>query len=174
MANPSKVAAVEELVDKFQRGQGIILTDYRGLNVKDMTELRKQLREVGVEFKVVKNTLALRAAQQLNIEGVDDMFVGPTAVAIGYDDPVSAAKVISEFAKTHEALEVKGGVLEGRVIDVDGVKALADLPTREELLAQVLRGMQSPITGLAGVLQGTLRKLVYALEAVRQKKDEAA
>lgn len=174
MARAEKVAAVKELVDKLERGQGVVLTDYRGLNVKSMTELRTKLREVGVEYKVVKNTLALRAAQELDIQGLDDLLVGPTAIAFGYEDPVAPAKVLSEFAKSNDALELKGGVLEGRVIDVNEVKALADLPSREELLAQVLRGMQSPIAGLAAVLQGTLSKLVYALEAIRKEKEGAA
>lgn len=174
MARPEKVAAVQEIADKLRRGQGIVLTDYRGLNVKEMTELRKELRAVGVEFRVLKNTLTKIAAKDAGIEGIDALLEGPTAVAFGYDDPVSAAKVISEYAKKNDRLEVKGGVLEGRAIDVDGVKALADLPSREELLAQVLRGMQSPIAGLVNVLQGTLRNFVYVLEAVRKEKEKAA
>lgn len=174
MATAEKVAVVEELVDKFKRGQGIVLADYRGLNVKDITELRSKLREAGVEFHVIKNSLALRAAREVDLDQLESLLVGPTAIAFGYDEPVSAAKVLSEFAKSHDDLEVKGGVLDGKVIDVEGVKALADLPSREELLAQVLRGMQSPISGLAGVLHGTLRKFVYALEAVRKQKEDAA
>lgn len=174
VARAEKVAVVNELADKLQRGQSVVLTDYRGLNVKSMTELRAKLREVGVEYKVVKNTLTLRAAQQIELEGLDELLVGPTAIAIGYDDPVSAAKVLTEFAKSNNALEVKGGVLEGRVIGVDEINALADLPSREELLAQVLRGMQSPIAGFAAVLQGTINKLVYVLEAVRKEKEGAA
>ncbi len=174
MATAEKVQVVEELVDKFQRGQGVVLTDYRGLDVKEMTELRSKLREAGVEYHVVKNSLALIAARQVDLGDLEELLVGPTAIAFGYDEPVSAAKVLSQFAKDHDDLEVKGGVLDGKVIGADGVKALADLPSREELLAQVLRGMQSPISGLVGVLHGTLRQFVYALEAVRKQKEDAA
>lgn len=174
MARPEKVAAVEELAEKLKKSQGVILTDYRGLTVKEMTELRSQLRQAGVEFKVVKNTLTLLAARKAEIEGLEPVLEGPTAIAIGYDDPVVAAKTISEFAKKNDKLQVKAGVLTGKVIDVDGVKALADLPSREQLLAQVLRGMQGPISGLVNVLHGTLRNLVYVLEAVRKQKEEAA
>lgn len=174
MTREEKVAFVDEIADKLQRGQGVVLTDYRGLNVKDMTELRAKLREVGVEYQVVKNTLALRAAEKIGLEGMDDLLVGPTAIAFGYEDPVSPAKVLSDYSKDHPALELKGGVLEGRVIDVNEVESLAKLPSREELLAQVLRGMQSPIAGLAAVLQGTINQLVYVLEAVRQEKEKAA
>ena len=136
------------------------------------TELRRKLREAGVEFKVLKNTLTAIAAKKL-IRRVDLLLVGPTAIAFGYDDPVAPAKVLSEFAKTNPALELKGGLLEGKVLDVAGVKALADLPSREELLSQVLRGMQAPISGLVNVLQGTIRNLVYALDAVRKQKEAA-
>lgn len=174
MPNPQKVAAVAEMADKLRRGEGVILTDYRGLNVKAMTELRAKLREAGVEYAVVKNTLALRAAQAAEIEGLEEYLTGPTAIAFAYEDPAAAAKVLSEFAKTNNALEIKGGLLGKQVIDAEGVKALAALPGREELLAQVLRGMQAPIAGLVGVLQGTLRQLVYALEAVRKQKEETA
>lgn len=174
MARPEKVAIVEEMSDKLQRGKGVVLTDYRGLNVQQMTELRAKLREVGVEFKVVKNTLTLLAAKNVELDDLEPLLVGPTAIAFGYDDPVASAKVVSDFAKDHKELEIKGGVLEGRVISEEEVKALGDLPSREELLAQVLRGMQSPVAGLVGVLQGTIRQFVYALEAIRKEKEKAA
>lgn len=174
MPRPEKVAAVQEIADKLRRGQCVVLADYRGLNVKEMTELRRRLREVGVEFKVVKNTLTQIAANEVEVEGLGPILEGPTAVAFGYDDPVAAAKAMNEFAKQNDRLQLKGGVLNGQVIDTDAVKALADLPPREVLIAQVLRGMQSPIAGLANVLQGTLRNLVYVLEAVRKEKEKAA
>lgn len=174
MARPEKVAVVEELTEKLRKGQGVIVTDYRGLTVKDMTQLRSELRKAGVEFKVVKNTLTLLAARNAEIEGLEPILQGPTAIAIGYDDPVVAAKAISEFAKKNDKLQIKGGILSGKLIDADGVKALANLPSREQLLAQVLRGMQAPIAGLVNVLQGNLRNLVYVLEAIRKQKGEAA
>jgi len=170
---PEKVAIVDEIKDKLSRAQGVILADYRGLTVMQATELRRKLREAGVEYKVLKNTLTAIAAREAGFEDLTSLLVGPTAIAFGYEDPVAPAKVLSEFAKTNPVLELKGGLLEGRVLDVEGVKALAALPSREELLSQVLRGMQGPIAGLVNVLQGTIRNLVYALDAVRKQKEEA-
>lgn len=171
---PEKVAIVDEIKDKLSRAQGVILADYRGLTVMQATELRRKLREAGVEYKVLKNTLTAIAAREAGFEDLTSLLVGPTAIAFGYEDPVAPAKVLSEFAKTNPVLELKGGLLEGRVLDVEGVKALAALPSREELLSQVLRGMQGPIAGLVNVLQGTIRNLVYALDAVRKQKRKQA
>lgn len=173
MPKESKVAIVQEVKEKLSNAQGAVLTDYRGLNVKQVTELRKRLREAGVEYKVYKNTLTAIAARELGLGDLEQYLVGPTAIAFGYDDPVAPAKILAEFAKENEALELKAGLLEGRVIGLDEVKALAALPSREVLLSQVLRGMQAPIAGLVNVLQGNIRNLVYALDAVRQKKAEA-
>lgn len=165
-----KESAVSLIREKLQASQGAVLTDYRGLNVAEVTELRDKLREAKVEFKVVKNTLTKRACSELGIEGLDPYLEGPTAIAFGLEDPVSPAKILSEFAKAHKDLEVKAGLLEGKVIDAEGVKALADLPSREELLAKVLGGMTSPLYGFAGSLQGILRNFVYVLSAVQEKK----
>lgn len=174
MPKPEKVAVVEELKDKLSRSQGVILTDYRGLDVAQITELRRRLREAGVEYKVVKNTLTLLAARQVDLADLEQYLTGPTAIAFGYDDPVTPAKILNGFAREHDDLEIKAGVLQGAIIDVDQVKALAELPSREELLAQVCRAMQGPIAGVVNVLQGTIRNLVYALDAIRRKKEEAA
>jgi large subunit ribosomal protein L10 len=173
VARPDKVAAVAEIKDKLSRAQSVVLADYRGLNVAQATELRKQLREAGIEYKVVKNTLTIIAARECGLDGLASLLTGPTAIAFGYDDPVAPAKILSEFAKANKDLELKGGVLDGQVMNVEDVKALADLPSREELLAQVLRGMQAPIAGFVNVLQGTIRNFVYALDAVRKQKEEA-
>ena len=173
MVRPEKVAVVEELKDKLSRAQAVVVTDYRGLNVQEITELRHKLREAGVEYKVAKNTLTTRAAKEVDLPDLEQFLSGPTAIAFGYDEPVSAAKVISEFARLHKELEIKGGVLEGNVIGVEAVQALADLPPREELLAMVARAMQGPIAGFANVLQGIMRSLVYALDAVREQKEGA-
>ncbi len=174
MARPEKLAVVEEIKERLGRVQCAVFTDYRGLDVAEVTELRKQLREAGVEYKVLKNTLAIRAVKETGLEGVIPLLSGPTAIAFGYSDPVAPAKVISEFAKGHQDLEVKGGILDGKVLDVAGVKALADLPSREVLLAQVARGMQAPMAGLVYVLSGTIRNVVYAVDAVRKQKEESA
>ncbi len=166
----AKKQVVEEIKGRFQNMQAAVLTDYRGLNVAEVTELRSKLRDAGVEFKVLKNTLTQIAANEVGLEGLDPYLEGPTAIAFGVNDPVAPAKILSEFAKTHKALEIKAGILENKVIDFEGVKALADLPSREVLLAKILGGMQSPMYGFAGSLQGLLRNFVYVLEAVREKK----
>jgi large subunit ribosomal protein L10 len=173
MVRPEKAAVVDELKDKLSRAQAVVVTDYRGLDVQEITELRRQLREAGVEYKVAKNTLTTIAARESALSELEQFLSGPTAIAFGYDEPVSAAKIISDFARLHRDLEIKGGVLEGRVIGVEEVQALADLPPREELLAMVARAMQGPIAGMANALQGILRNLVYALDAVREQKEGA-
>jgi len=152
----------------------MVLTDYRGLNAAEMTALRKELRESGVEFKVFKNTLTTLAAQGAEMDDLVQYLTGPTAFAFGYDDPVAPAKIISEFAKKHKALEVKGGVVEGKIVGPEGVADLANLPSREVLLSMVMRGMQGPISGMVNVLQGNIRNLVYALEAIREQKEASA
>ncbi len=174
MARPEKVAMVEEIQERLSKAQGAVLTDYRGLNAGDMTTLRKQLRDAGVEFKVLKNTLTILAAEELKMDELVPLLNGPTAFAFGYDDPVAPAKILSEFAKKNKALEIKGGLVEGKVVGPEGVANLADLPSREVLLSMVLRGMQAPMTGMVNVLQGNIRNLVYALEAVRKQKEASA
>ncbi|HEY8344243.1 MAG TPA: 50S ribosomal protein L10 [Bacillota bacterium] len=174
MARPEKEAAVAELQNKLSSSQSVILADYRGLNVQEVTELRKKLREVGVEFKVAKNTLTKLAAKNAAIEGLDDLLEGPTALAFGYDDPVAPAKVLAEFAKDHQNLELKGGLLEGKVIDLNMVNSLAKLPSKEALLTQVAGLLQAPIRNLVNVLSAPLRNTVYVLEAVRKKQSGEA
>lgn len=172
MPRPDKEAAVQSISEKLDRARSSILTDYRGLNVHEITELRKKLTAAGIEYRVLKNTLTGLAAKQVNIEGLDPYLEGPLAVAFGYDDPVVPAKILFEFAKDHKTLQVKGGILDKKVIGAESVKSLADLPGREQLLAMVLRAMQGPISGLANALQGNLRNLVYSVDAVRRLKEE--
>jgi len=166
----AKKQVVEEIKERLEKTQVAVLADYRGLNVAEVTELRAKLREAGVDFKVLKNTLTRLVANEVGLEGLDPYLEGPTAIAFGIDDPVVPAKVLSDYAKTHKALEIKAGILEKKVIDANGVKALADLPSREVLLAKVMGAMQSPLYGFAGSLQGLLRNLVYVLDAVKEKK----
>ncbi|NMA55740.1 MAG: 50S ribosomal protein L10 [Firmicutes bacterium] len=174
MARPEKKAVVADLKDKLQRAQATILTDYRGLTVAEITELRRQLREAGLEYRVAKNTLTQLAAQDKIGDALDPYLVGPTALAFSYDDPVAPAKILAEFAKKHRALKIKGAILEEKVIDAAGVQALADLPPYEVLVAQLLGVLQGPIRGLATVLAGPQRNLVYALDAIRAEKEKVA
>jgi large subunit ribosomal protein L10 len=174
MARPEKEAMVAELKEKLDQARAAIITDYRGLNVAALTELRRRMREQGLEYKVVKNTLTRFAARELGLDDLEPYLEGPTAIAFSYEDPVAPAKVIMGFAKEHKQLEIKAGLLRGKVIRPEGVKELADLPPREILLAQVLGGLQAPIAGLANVLNGVPRSLVYALEAIRKQKEAAS
>ena len=170
MGMMEKEALVAELKQKFEASKSVILADYRGLNVEEVTALRKKMREAGVEYKVLKNTMTSRAAKAANIEGLDPYLAGPTAVAFSYNDHVAAAKILADFAKDHKKLELKAGVLDGKVIDLEAVKSLADLPSREVLLGKVAGMLQAPVRGLVTVLSGPLRNFAYAVEAVRKQK----
>lgn len=165
-----KEKVVAELKEKFQTSKVAVLANYRGLDVAAMTMLRRRLRESGSELKVAKNTLARIAAREVGLQGVDVYLEGPTAIAFGLADPVTPAKVLTEFMRDYKQLEIKGGILEGKVIQDKEITRLANLPAREVLISKVLGGMQAPLYGLVNVLQGNLRNLVYALEAIRKQK----
>ncbi|WP_082789144.1 50S ribosomal protein L10 [Desulfolucanica intricata] len=165
-----KQAMVQMIQEKMQSSKSAILVDFRGINVAALTELRNKLRETNSEFKVAKNTLVKIAVNNIGLKGLDSYLEGPTGIAFGYDDPVAPAKVLNDFTRTNKNLEIKAGVLEGQVIDQEGVKGLANLPSREVLLAKVLGGMQAPLYGFANVLQANIRNLVYVLEAVRKQQ----
>lgn len=169
-----KQKIVEEIKEKFQEAQSAVLVDYRGLNVEEITELRSKLREKGVDYKVYKNTMMRFAAKETGFEGLLEYLVGPTAVAFGMEDPVEAAKIINNFVKEHDDLEIKAGMVDGKVIDVKEIKNLAELPPKEMLIAKVLGGLNAPIFGFANVLQGTMRGLVYALNGVKEQKEAQA
>ncbi len=169
MARPEKEAVVKELTEKFNSSKSLVITDYLGLNVAEMTELRKQLREAGVDFNVVKNTLATIAANDVEMNNMTEYFSGPTAIAFG-EDAVSPAKILVEFAKDHNVLEIKAGILNGELISREKVQSLAEIPSREVLLAQAFAGMKAPLTGLVNVLQGNIRGLVQVLGQIRDQK----
>jgi large subunit ribosomal protein L10 len=168
-----KKAVVSDLKDKLVATKGAVLVNYRGLTVAQDTKLRRKFREAGVDYFVAKNTMIRLAAEQAGIEGLEPFLEGPSAIALSVTDPVMAAKVMSEFLKDIKTISIKSGILEGNVIDEAGVKALANLPSREVLLSRVFAGMQSPIGGLVNVLQGSIRNVVYALDAIRQQKESA-
>ncbi|BCV23155.1 50S ribosomal protein L10 [Moorella sp. Hama-1] len=170
----AKVEATNEIKEKLGASIVSLLADYRGLNVAEMTKLRRQLREAGVEFKVVKNTLTARAARELGLEGLEPYLEGPTAIAFSATDPVAPAKILNEVVRNSKTFQIKAGVLQGKVISAGDIKALADLPSREQLLGRVVGGFQAPLAGLVNVLAGNIRNLVYALEAIRKQKEEAA
>ncbi len=154
--------------------RAVVLADYRGLNVSALTQLRRRLGEAGVELRVVKNTLTAIAARQTGLGGLEGLLVGPTAIAFAPGDPVAPAKIISDFAREHKELAIKGGVLEGKVIGADDVRSLALLPPREVMLGRVAVTIAMPMSALAGALAGVMRNLVYSLDAVRRQKEGAA
>jgi large subunit ribosomal protein L10 len=171
MNRAEKDKLVNDLTNKIKGANALYYTDFTGLNVKNMTELRRRLRRAGVEYVVIKNSLALRAVNDSGLTGTK--LKGPTGVVIGRD-PVAAAKVLTDFAKEHEQKpEVKGGLLDGRTIGGTQVKHLASLPSREQMLADLAAGLQSPLAAFVGALNGLLYMWVGALEALRQQKESA-
>lgn len=157
-----KKAKVVEIREKMEKAQGMVFAKYQGLTVEEDTELRKKLREAGVEYKVYKNTLTTLAAKELGFEGIVSHLEGPISVAFGYDDATAPARVLNDFAKTHKKLELKAGIVEGSVYDAEGVTKLASIPSREVLIAQLLRSFKAPLSNLA-----------YLLSAISEKKESA-
>ncbi len=173
MPRPEKISEVEQLEAKLREAMGVILTDFRGLSVAEITTLRGKLRDAGVEYRVVKNTLFTLAARSIGIEGLGSYLEGPTAAAFVRKDPVVAAKIIQEFIRQTRKLTIKGSVISGQTYNEARTKALADLPSREELVARVVGGIAAPLSGLAGVLSALPRNLVYALDQIRQQRSAA-
>ncbi len=157
----AKKAVVTEIADKMKASASMVVVDYRGLNVAQATELRKQLREAGVEFKVYKNSMARRAAEASGLEGLNEHLTGPNAIAFSTEDVIAPARVLNNFAKDNEALEIKAGVIEGSIASVEEVKALATLPSREGLLSMLL-----------SVLQAPMRNFALVTKAVAESKEE--
>ncbi len=169
MPTEEKIKFVQELEQKLQENSDLIVTDYRGLTVEQITDLRNKLREKGVYYQVVKNNLVKIALKNNNIEGMDEYFFGPSAVAFAKDDPVSPCKILSDFAKKG-TLKIKGGYSEGKVITENDINELAKIPSKEVLIAKLLGSLQSPASGLLNVLNGPIRNLVYVLQEISNQK----
>src|SRR5437016_2153476 len=163
---------IQELADLVGRSKGAILTDYRGFTVAEITELRKRLRETGTEYHVVKNTLFKRALQ--DGEGLAPYLEGPTAIAFALKDPVAPTKVVLDFFREKRKASVKAGWIDGRLYNEEQLTALSKLPPREFLIAQVVGGIQAPISGLVGALQGILSNFVFTLQAIVDKQQPSA
>ena len=148
-----KKQAVAQMVEKLQKAQSGVFVDYRGLTVSEDTDLRNKLRAAGVEYKVIKNTLTRFAAKEVGYDELDPILNGPTSLAVSYDDPIAPAKVIAEFAKGNEKLEIKSGFLDGKVISLDEIKTLANTPSKDVLIAKLMGSLNSPVSSLARVLQ---------------------
>ncbi|MDA8066828.1 MAG: 50S ribosomal protein L10 [Thermaerobacter sp.] len=173
MPTPEKERTVAEVAAKLAAAQGVVLTRFAGLSVGATTALRRKLRESGVEYRVVKNTLIRLAARQVGVEGLEEFLEGPTALAFSAQDAVLPAKLLVEFIREHRELEVKAGILEGRVVGPDAVRELAGLPERPVLLARVAGALNAPIANFASVLQAPLRQAVFVLAAVRDAREAA-
>ncbi|MDR7611968.1 MAG: 50S ribosomal protein L10 [Armatimonadota bacterium] len=174
VVRPEKVQQVEALRARLADASAAILTDYRGLNTAEITALRGRLREAGADLKVVKNTLFQRAAQSLGIPDLAPFLQGPTAVVFAGDDPVAPARVLVDFIRQMRKLEIKGGLVEGRILTAEGVRRLADLPSRSQLLAMAAGALRAPLAGLAGVTAGLPRALVSVVEQIRRAREQAA
>lgn len=157
----AKKAVVSEIAEKLQQAASVVVVDYRGLSVAQVTELRKQLREAGVEFKVYKNSMARRATEAAGLEGLNEHLTGPNAIAFSTEDVIAPAKILNDFAKGNEQLEIKAGVIEGAIASAEDVKALASLPSREGLLSMLLSVLQAPV-----------RNFALATKAVAEQKEE--
>lgn len=158
-----KLAKVQEIKEKLGKAQAVILADYRGLTVEEDTELRRKFREAGVEYKVLKNTLTSKAAEEAGITGLDPYLAGPTSFAFGYEDPTAPARILNDFAKDHKKLELKGGLVQGQIFNVDKVKELATIPPREVLIAKLLGSFKAPLSNFA-----------YLVNAIKEMKESEA
>jgi len=171
----AKVEVVGDLRELVGLTKAAILTDYRGLSVAELTDLRKKLRGVDAEFRVVKNTLfKLAAGDSMPVDQMGDLLTGPTAIGFAKSDPVAVAKILLDYSREHKAMSVKAGVMDGRVLSPAQVDALSKTPPREVLLSQMIGSLQSPISGFVGTLNGIISNFVFTLQAIADKQSEAA
>lgn len=155
-----KEAKVAEIKEKLEKAQTVVLASYQGLTVEEDTQLRKNLREAGIEYKVYKNTLVTRAAKELGIEGIAEYLNGPVSMAFGYEDVTAPARILNDFAKDHKKLELKAGLVEGEIYDKAKLEQLASIPSKEVLIAKLLGSFKAPLSNLA-----------YLLNAIKEKKE---
>lgn len=168
-----KKEIVTALNEDFKKSKIVLVTDYKGLDVAAVTKLRSELTQSNIDYKVVKNTLLRRASEDTDVALIADLFTGPTAIAVSYDDPVAPAKIISEFVKENDKLEIKGAVMEGKAIGPDGIKALSSLPPRDVLLGQVLSTINGVPTNFVRVLSAVPTGLLNVLQAIKDQKEAA-
>ncbi len=169
-----KKVAVADLIEKLKAAQAGVLVDYRGLTVSEDTELRRKFREANVEYTVVKNTLTRFAAKEVGLDELDGVLHGPTSLAISDTDPVAPAKIISDFAKNNEKVEIKAGFLDGKVISLDEVKTLANTPSRETLIAKIMGSLNAPVSNLVRTLQALVDNGVEPADILKDAPAEAA
>lgn len=174
MDKKEKKEAVEQLRSDLEADGHLILAEYRGLTVEELSQFRKKVRAVSGTVRVMKNTLVRRAVEGTNKDGLTDLLVGPNALVYTTEDPVPLVKVVADTSKDFKAIKVKGGVVEGRPVTPDEIFRIAALPSRDQLLGKMLGSMSAPLQGFMNVCQGVTRNLVYALEAIRQQKEAGA
>lgn len=172
MPKPQKIEAVEKLKDRLSRAKSVVVADYRGMTVAEMTDLRSRLRKENVDFKIVKNRLAKIALRESGIDMMNEHLKGMKAIALGMNDPVSPAKVLAPYAKDNAKLKLVVGLMDKRLLDVNALVELSRLPSREVLLSRMLGSLTSPVQKFAFALNQTAAKVVYALDAVARKKAE--
>jgi large subunit ribosomal protein L10 len=171
MLKELKIKSVKDIKEKFDKSKVVILTDYKGLTMSQLSKLRRKLRTINAEYKVFKNTLISRAIKDKSYDGIDPLLTGSTAILFGYDDQVAPTRILSQFIKENEKPGIKGGLLDGKIIDTKTITMLAKLPSREVLLGRVVGTMKAPITNFVLDCKGILNKFVYALSAIRDKKN---
>lgn len=168
-----KKEIVADLHERFARSKVVIVTDYKGLDVTTINDLRRKLRELEVEYKVVKNSLLIRASEETDVALIKDCFKGPSAVALSYDDPVAPAKVLTKFADEHKKLEIKTGVMDGKVLDLSAIKSLSALPSREVLLGKLLSVANGVPTGFVRTISAIPAQFLNVLQAIKEQKEAA-
>lgn len=172
MVRSDKIEFVSQITGKLKAAQSVVLTDFRGITVADMTTLRSKLREQSVEIKVVKNRLLRRALAEAGCDVLDEMLTGNTAISFGLADPAVPAKILLEFAKKNDKIVIKGGLLEGKRLDAKGILSLSKMPSRKELLARMAGDLKQPATKVATVFQAGLLKVAHAMNALAKKLEE--
>lgn len=169
-----KKQTVSAFAEDLKTARTGVVVNYKGINVEDDTKLRKEMREAGCKYKVVKNTILVRALQEAGIAGLDDVLKGTTAVAVHPEDYIAPARILAKYADSSKTFEIKAGFIDGKFAGPEEIEKLAKLPSKEELIAQTLRGLNAPISGLVTVLNGTIRGLVIALNAIAEKQKKSA
>jgi len=170
MPTSQKIAIVEKYTEKFKEAKSVYVAEYEGINVEDVTGVRKKFREQNVEYKVLKNRLARLSLKNAGIDGLSEYLTGANTFIIGYDDPVAPAKILEEFNKKNEILKLKAVLFEGKVFEAEEAKAISKLPTRGALLSQFVGMLQSPMTKFAATLQAPMQKFIGTLNALKDKK----
>jgi len=172
LSKDSKKEILQDLIAKLKESKGVVLTDYQGMNVSQISRLRNELNEKKVEFKIVKNTLMEKASEELNVEDLTKDLIGCTAIAFSCDDGVAPARLLKEYFKKNKiGLKIKSGLIDGRVFSPEKIMEIASLPLKDVLIAQMISGVKFPFYSLVFILQGPLRGLIYTLEAVKKQKE---